>query len=87
MVLSETLNNLVKRNGIYYTKFSQVPFSGEITEKSQGRIKNGKKECLWIEYDENGQLLSKDNYKNGNKENSWDKFWSAIFNDGKETSN
>ena len=43
-------------------------------------------EGVWIEYDDNGQLLSKDNYKNGNKDSPWDRFWSGIFNDGKKIS-
>ena len=76
-----TWSELAFGGGLYYKKFSKVPFSGEITWKSRGKIKNGKKEGLWIEYDDNGRLLSKDNYKNGNKDSPWDKFWSGIFND------
>jgi len=68
-----TWNDLAYSGGLYYKKFRKVPFSEEIKWKSQGTIKNGKKEGLWIEYDDNGQLLSKDNYKNGNKESPWGK--------------
>ena len=75
-----TWDDLAYSGGLYYKKFSKVPFNGEITGNSQGRIKNGKKEGFWIEYDDNGQLLSKDNYKNGKKESLWDKFWSEISN-------
>ena len=81
-----TWNDLAYSGGLYYKKFSKVPFSGKITGKSQGKIKNGKKEGVWIEHDDNGQLLSKDNYNNGNKESLWDRFWSGIFNDGKKIS-
>jgi antitoxin component YwqK of YwqJK toxin-antitoxin module len=88
MVFGKTLtwDDLAYSGGLYYKKFSKVPFSGKITGKSQGKIKDGKKEGVWIEYDDNGQLLSKDNYKNGNKESPWDKFWSRIFNDGEKIS-
>ena len=61
VVLSETLDDLVKREGIYYKKFSQVPFSGVTTGKSQGTIKNGIREGAWITYHPNGQLKSKGN--------------------------
>ena len=54
--------------------------------KSQGKIKNGKKEGAWIEYDDNGQVLSRDKYKNGKKESSWDKLWFGIFNDEEKIS-
>ena len=88
MVFGKTLtwDDLAYSGGLYYKKFSKVPFSGEITGKSRGKIKNGKKEGFWIEYNDNGLLLSKDSYKNGKKQSSWDKFWSEIFIDGKETS-
>ena len=76
-----TWDDLAFSGGLYFKKFSKVPFSGEITGKSQGTIKNGKKEGTWIEYGDNGQLLSKDNYKNGKKESLWGKVWFKIFND------
>jgi antitoxin component YwqK of YwqJK toxin-antitoxin module len=81
-----TWNDLAYSGGLYYKKFSKVPFSGDITGKSQGKIKNGKKEGVWIEYDDNGQLLSKDNYKNGNLESFWEKFLSRIFYDREKIS-
>lgn len=78
-----TWDDLAYSGGLYYKKFRTIPFSGEITGKSQGKIVKGKKEGIWIEYDENGKLISKDNYKNGKKESSWIRFWSGIFNDEK----
>ena len=63
--LSETMASLVERDGIYYKKFTEIPFTGKVTG---GSIKDGKKEGKWVEYWGNGQLLSKENYKNGKRE-------------------
>jgi antitoxin component YwqK of YwqJK toxin-antitoxin module len=71
VVLSETMDDLVYSDGLYYNKFSQVPFSGVTTGKSQGTIKNGIREGAWITYHPNGQLKSKGNYKNGKTDGSW----------------
>ena len=62
---AETMDDLVKRDGIYYKKFSQVPFTGMVTGKSQGSFKNGKREGDWVEYWYNGQLFYKGTYKDG----------------------
>ena len=71
VVLSETYDDLVERNGIHYKKFSQVPFSGVTTGNEQGTIKNGIREGAWITYHPNGQLKSKGNYKNDNRDGAW----------------
>ena len=63
-----TIDDLVEREGIYYKKFSNVPFNGEIEGKSQGEFQNGKRDGFWINYHDNGQLLSKGDYKNGNRD-------------------
>jgi antitoxin component YwqK of YwqJK toxin-antitoxin module len=71
MVLSETIDDLVKREGLYYKKFSEVPFSGKVTGNEQGIIKNGKWEGAFVSYHENGQLWYKGNWKNGKREGAW----------------
>ena len=76
---SETFDDLVERDGIYYKKFSDVPFSGKLTGKDKGLIKNGKREGVWFSYWNNGQLWSKGNYKNGKKEGKWVNY----YEDGK----
>jgi len=35
LALGETLNDLVLRDGIHYKKFSDVPFTGKVTGKTQ----------------------------------------------------
>ena len=47
VVMSETMDDLVKREGLYYKKFSDVPFTGKVTGIEQGKMKKGKKEGKW----------------------------------------
>jgi len=55
-----TLDDLVIRDGLYYEKFTDVPFSGEIDEGLvRGELEDGKQEGPWVSYHDNGQLLSK----------------------------
>ena len=63
------MNDLVKREGIYYQKFSVVPFSGVTTGNEQGTFKNGKKEGAWVGYYEDGSVWSMytGNFKKGIK--------------------
>ena len=71
VVWSLEFKELVKRDGVYYKKFSEVPFTGKVDGKEQGSFKNGLKEGSWVQYHENGQLFYKGDYKNGKKEGSW----------------
>ena len=67
----ETMDDLVERDGLFYKEFTDVPFTGNLTGKSQGKIKNGKKEGPWIRYHDNGQLELKGTYKDGKREGPW----------------
>ena len=51
-VWSETLtfDDLDKRNDLYYKKFTNVPFTGEISGKVSGKFKNGKQVGEWLSY-------------------------------------
>ena len=71
LAYGETMDDLVRRDGIYYKKFSDIPFTGKVTGKSQGSLRNGKEHGPWVTYWDNGQLRSKGNYKNGEKDGSW----------------
>lgn len=68
---SETFDDLVQRDGLYFKKFSEVPFSGKVNGLRNGSIKNGEEEGTWIRYHDNGQLYSKGNYKNGLEHGAW----------------
>ena len=63
--LGETMDDLVEREGLHYKKFSEVPFTGNITGRSQGSVRNGKKDGPWVTYYANGQLESKETWKDG----------------------
>jgi hypothetical protein len=38
LALGETMDDLVKRDGLHYKKFTDVPFTGEVTGKKQGSL-------------------------------------------------
>jgi antitoxin component YwqK of YwqJK toxin-antitoxin module len=66
------LNDLVEREGVYYKKFTDVPFTGELEEgEARGAFKNGKKEGPWVRYHSNGQLADRGPFKNGIREGPW----------------
>ena len=64
-------NNLVKRDGLYYEKFNDIPFTGNSIGQGQGKIKDGKQVGKWLRYYGNGQLEYKFNFKNGKKDGEW----------------
>lgn len=85
-----TFNDLVTRNNLYYKKFSDIPFTVEISSKESGTFKKGKKDGKWIIYhnfiSEDGrkslrQLIEKDNFKDGRP----DGFWEFINKDSSLT--
>jgi hypothetical protein len=41
LALGETLGELVQREGLHYKKFTDVPFTGKVTGKEQGKLKDG----------------------------------------------
>ena len=41
-----TVDDLVERGGLYYKKFSEVPFTGKVTGREQGAFENGKSATL-----------------------------------------
>ena len=68
---SETEDDLVQREGIYYKKFSDVPFTGEVEGIFQGKFRDGKREGSWLRFYDSGQMLFKGKYKNGEADGSW----------------
>ena len=84
------IKDLVERDGLHYNKFSDVPFTGKVKGKTQGSMKNGKKDGSWIGYFDNGQLHYKGDYKNGKREGYWVwnnsvmSGWTGTYKDGKK---
>ena len=56
------IEDLVERDGLYYRKFTDVPFTGKTVEKEQGSFRNGKRDGPWVIYWGNGQLSVKGTY-------------------------
>ena len=65
------MDDLVKRDGFYYKKFTDVPFTGKVTGTQEGKLKYGGREGPWVQYFENGQLESKGTYKNHLMDGPW----------------
>ena len=63
--------NIVEQNGVWYKKFSDEVANGNVfkeiggMEAPLGRLKDGKKEGKWIEWNKNGTRMSEQNFKNG----------------------
>ena len=84
------MDDLVKRNDVYFKKFTDVPFTGNVTGKYQGSFKNGKMDGPWVRYHDNGQFRTKGTFKDGKKDGPWVKYhkngqlsWKGTFKDGK----
>ena len=74
----ERMENLVKRDGRWFKKFTEIPFTGQIIEhhdngqlKEKGNYRNGEKEGAWSFHHDNGQLRKKGNYRNSELEGEW----------------
>ena len=66
---------LLKRQGLYYQPFTDVPFTGIVTGAWSGIVKDGKKEGLWRYYrPKGGQLYFKGKYTKGEREGFWREF-------------
>ena len=71
-----SMDDLVRVDGLYYKKFTDVPFTGKLDEGlERGAFKNGKREGPWVEYWDNGRLAAKGAYKNGKEEGPWVQYW------------
>ena len=64
-----TMDDLVWRemDGLYFNKFTEVPFDGKVTGQEQGSFKDGKRDGSWVFYRDNGQLFEKEPTRTGTK--------------------
>ena len=70
-----TIDGLVERNGLYYKKFSNIPFTGQISGEQVGQLKKGKKHGEWTNYYEDGQLNKLANFDNGIADGVWETYY------------
>ena len=61
------LEDLVITHGLYFKKFTNIPFTGKVTGKVQGSFKDGKRVGVWIVYNLNGRVSKEVTYENGKK--------------------
>ena len=66
-----TMDDLVKR-GVFYKKFTDVPFTGEVEGIQQGKFRDGKRDGFWVGYHQNGQLNFKGKFIDGSKQGPWE---------------
>jgi hypothetical protein len=64
-VLGVDFDELVKRDGLSYKKFTNVPFTGKTSGRGQITLKDGKENGPDESYYDNGQLKWKGTYKDG----------------------
>ena len=69
---------LVERDGVFYTKDTNKPYTGQVfslyddgKKKEEGTFKDGKKDGLWTWWYENGQKKTKGTYKDGKQVGKW----------------
>jgi len=64
-VLGVDFDELVKRGGLFYKKFTNVPFTGKTSGRGQITLKDGKQHGPYVWYHDNGHLRGKGTYKDG----------------------
>ena len=72
---SLTIDDLIQRNKLLYEKFSNTPFTGEITGKHTGKFENGLREGPYEIYYDSGQLLIEVTYEDGLLEGKWTHYY------------
>ena len=66
------MENLILRDGLFYERSSNTPYTGKLDDKrSRGSIVDGKQDGPWVAYWKNGQLSSKGIYQLGKQIGSW----------------
>ena len=73
-VILETLLNsddIVYRGRLGYKKSTNIPFTGEITGKEKGHLKNGRWDGPYLSYYNTGQLERQGGYTEGKREGPW----------------
>ena len=67
--------DLLKKDGIFYEKFSDTPFTGKVTGLLEGTLKKGMKYGEFIKYYSDGKILSKISYIENRLDGSWMEYY------------
>lgn len=70
--------DLVERNGFWYKKLAEEPFSGIVCCETRGKVLNGKRVGKWTLWFKSGQLSAKAYYNNG----ELDGLYESYYNNG-----
>ena len=68
---SADIEDLIKKNGLYYDLEADSPFSGEIGGQDSGFFKEGLKNGRWIYHHLNGQVKSEGDFQDGQEQGTW----------------
>jgi len=86
---SEAYTELVQREGLYYKKFSDEPFTGKIEGNVQTDVRRGQLHGSWLKFDDDGQLIEKGFHEDGKRFGKWEYFssngrlsYTQTFKDG-----
>jgi antitoxin component YwqK of YwqJK toxin-antitoxin module len=76
--------NLMYRGNLGYKKSTITPFTGKITGKEEGYLKNGMWDGPYVSYYNTGQIEHKGSYNRGKREGPWKSFRADgnIMSDG-----
>lgn len=67
-----SMDDLVKRDNLYFEKFTNTPFTGQVDEGLfRGKISKGLREGEWFSYYKDGQLRNRSNWLDGRKDGKW----------------
>ena len=70
--LSASFEDLVKRGGLYYPKFSEIPFTGNLIYGGHtNAYRNGIMHGPQVAYYDDGTLWYRGSHNNGKKEGPW----------------
>jgi len=70
-----SLDDLIEKDGLYYEKFTEKPFTGKVTGIKKGKIHKGIKKGKWIEYWESGTLKENYTIKRGKRHGEYLKYY------------
>lgn len=70
-MLGKDFEGLVKRDGLYYERSSDTPYTGTVTGKKKGYMYNGEKDGEWTFYYDDDVLKAKGTYKHGKQDGNF----------------